>query len=92
VGKLVFSLEYLPAAMRDMAGIVRYVSIELHNPDAADWLAVKLFEAGERLNLFYTPSCKIKQFSSGIYKKEKGLAVSNLKFVGLFLFLIIFNL
>jgi len=57
MGKSVFSLEYLLVAMRDMAGIVRYISTELQNPDAADQLAVKLFEAGECPNLFHTSSC-----------------------------------
>ena len=47
-----YSLEYLPAARRDMIDIVRYISRELGNPAAADRLALKLIEAGESIPPF----------------------------------------
>ena len=56
-----YELEYLPAARQDMIDIVRYISDELGNPDAAERLAAELIEAGERLTEFpyaypaYTP-------------------------------------
>ena len=34
-----YKLEYLPVARKDMIEIVRYISRELQNPDAADRLA-----------------------------------------------------
>ena len=34
-----YKLEYLPVARKDMLEIVRYISGELQNPDAADHLA-----------------------------------------------------
>ena len=34
-----YKLEYLPVARKDMLEIVRYISRELQNPDAADRLA-----------------------------------------------------
>ena len=37
-----YKLEYLPVARKDMLEIVRYISRELQNPDAADRLAVEL--------------------------------------------------
>ena len=43
-GNGLYKLEYLPVARKDMIEIVRYISRELQNPDAADRLAV---EAGE---------------------------------------------
>ena len=36
-----YKLEYLPVARKDMLEIVRYISGELQNPDAADHLAVE---------------------------------------------------
>ena len=40
-----YKLEYLPVARKDMIEIVRYISRELQNPDAADRLAVELVNA-----------------------------------------------
>ena len=40
-----YKLEYLPVARKDMLEIVRYISGELQNPDAADRLAVELVDA-----------------------------------------------
>lgn len=40
-----YKLEYLPVARKDMLEIVRYISRELQNPDAADRLAVELIDA-----------------------------------------------
>ena len=42
-----YKLEYLPVAQRDMVEIVRYISGELQNPDAADRLAMALVNAAE---------------------------------------------
>ena len=42
-----YKLEYLPVARKDMIEIVRYISRELQNPDAADRLAVELVNAAE---------------------------------------------
>ena len=42
-----YRLEYLPAAQKDMVEIVRYISQELQNPDAAESLAVALVNAAE---------------------------------------------
>ena len=44
-----YTLEYLPAARQDMIEIVRYISMELKNPSAADQLATKLIEAGDSI-------------------------------------------
>lgn len=62
-----YNLEYLPAARQDMVEIVRYISIELGNPAAADRLAAELIEAGERIPKFpyanpaYTPIRPLKR-------------------------------
>lgn len=47
-----YKLEYLPVAQQDLIDIVRYISQELQNPDAADRLAVELVEAVDKLSLF----------------------------------------
>lgn len=47
-----YKLEYLPVARKDMLEIVRYISGELQNPDAADCLAVKLVDAAESVLTF----------------------------------------
>lgn len=47
-----YKLEYLPVARQDLIDIVRYISQELKNPDAANHLAVKLVEAAERVTAF----------------------------------------
>ena len=47
-----YSLEYLPAARRDMVDIVRYISIELKNPAAAAQMAEELIEAGNDIMTF----------------------------------------
>ncbi len=47
-----YNLEYLPVAVKDMVEIVRYISMELQNPAAADRIAGKLIEAGESLKSF----------------------------------------
>ncbi len=41
-GNGLYKSEYLPVARKDMIEIVRYISRELQNPDAADRLAVEL--------------------------------------------------
>lgn len=55
-----YKLEYLPVARKDMLEIVRYISGELQNPDAADRLAVKLVDAAESVLTFpyATPTCQ----------------------------------
>ena len=47
-----YKLEYLPVARKDMIEIVRYISRELQNPDAADRLAVELVNAAESVLTF----------------------------------------
>lgn len=47
-----YKLEYLPVARRDMIEIVRYISLELQNPTAADQLAMELIEAGDSIPKF----------------------------------------
>ena len=47
-----YKLEYLPVARKDMLEIVRYISRELQNPDAADRLAGELVNAAEGVLLF----------------------------------------
>lgn len=47
-----YKLEYLPVARKDMLEIVRYISQELQNPDAAARLAVELVDATEGVLLF----------------------------------------
>ena len=47
-----YKLEYLPSARQDMIEIVRYISRELGNPQAAEKLAVRLIEAGESILAF----------------------------------------
>lgn len=47
-----YSLEYLPVARKDMLEIVRYISRDLQNPDAAEHLAVELVNAAESLLTF----------------------------------------
>ena len=42
-----YKLEYLPVARKDMLEIVRYISRELQNPDAADRLAGEFVNAAE---------------------------------------------
>ena len=44
-----YKIEYLPIAQQDMIDIVRYISIELKNPDAAECLAEKFVEAAESI-------------------------------------------
>lgn len=58
---MVFRLEYLPIARRDMVEIVQYISRELYNPSAAAKLATEFIESTDRLsqypysNKIYTP-------------------------------------
>ena len=47
-----YKLEYLPVARKDTLEIVRYISQELQNPDAAARLAVELVDATEGVLLF----------------------------------------
>lgn len=47
-----YKLEYLPVARKDMLEIVRYISQEVQNPDAAARLAVELVDATEGVLLF----------------------------------------
>lgn len=61
-----YNLEYLPVARQDMVEIVRYISIDLKNPEAADRLAAELIEAGDSIPAFpyanpaYTPIRPLK--------------------------------
>jgi len=47
-----YKLEYLPIARQDMADIVRYISHELYNPEAAEKLAVEMIKAADGLPTF----------------------------------------
>ena len=47
-----YKLEYLPVARKDMLEIVRYISGELKNPNAADHLAVELINVMENVLTF----------------------------------------
>lgn len=47
-----YKLEYLPIARQDMADIVRYISHELCNPEAAEKLALEMIEAADGLPAF----------------------------------------
>lgn len=47
-----YRLEFLPIAEQDMVDIVKYISVDLDNPTAADNLAVKLIKSIERLQQF----------------------------------------
>lgn len=44
-----YSLDYLPIAMKDMVDIVTYVHKELQNPTAASKLSEKMINCAERL-------------------------------------------
>ena len=61
-----YKLEYLPIAQQDMIDIVRYISYELKNPDAAEHLAEKFVEAAESVLDFpyalpvYQPMASLK--------------------------------
>lgn len=47
-----YDLQYLPSARKDMVEAVRYISETLHNPTAAERLAVELIEAGDSILTF----------------------------------------
>ncbi len=47
-----YDLEYLPIAKKDMVDIVRYISLDLQNPDAANHLATVLINAAENVRSF----------------------------------------
>lgn len=47
-----YDLQYLPSARKDMVEAVRYISETLHNPTAAEQLAVELIEAGDSISAF----------------------------------------
>ena len=47
-----YKVEYLPAARKDMLDIVRYISMQLQNPDAANHLAEEMVNAAENLREF----------------------------------------
>lgn len=44
-----YTLEYLPAAKKDMSEIAEYIGIKLSNPAAADELAEKMISEAEKL-------------------------------------------
>lgn len=58
---MLYKLEYLPAARKDILDIVKYISQKLANPDAAERLATAFIEKSESLkqmpyiNPVYTP-------------------------------------
>lgn len=61
-----YKLEYLPIALNDMLGIVKYIAGELKNPIAAENLSEELVKAAEALmdfpysNPVYTPMRPLK--------------------------------
>ena len=42
---MMYSIEYLPAALHDLVDIAAYIGVELDNPDAADRLAEDIAES-----------------------------------------------
>ena len=47
-----YQVAFLPIARQDMIDIIRYISLELASPDAAEILAVEMIEKAEGLALF----------------------------------------
>ena len=47
-----YNLTYLPAALNDMVEIIRYISVELKNPIAANHLSEEFVKAAEKLTDF----------------------------------------
>lgn len=47
-----YQLEFLPIARKDMIDIVRYLSVDLQNPQSANNLADELIQVTERLREF----------------------------------------
>ena len=47
-----YKIRYLPVARQDMVEIAGYVAQALHNPAAAEHLAVELVEAADTLSAF----------------------------------------
>lgn len=73
---MLYRLEYLPVARKDMLDIVKYISGELSNPDAAGRLADMLIEKIEAfrempyINPAYTPIRPLKhEYRKAIVKK-----------------------
>ena len=66
-----YKLEYLPVAQKDMIEIVRYISRELQNPDAADRLAMELVNAAESVLTFpyATPAYRVIRPLKHEYRK-----------------------
>lgn len=60
-----YKLEFLPVAKKDMIDIVRYISLELKNPDAANRLAEDLIDSAEGVLKF--------PYSSKAYKPIRSL-------------------
>jgi len=63
-----YQLKYLPIAMRDMAEIARYISLDLFNPSAAQKLAEEMIKAAEMLTEF--PYSNAIHFSIKPFKQE----------------------
>ena len=45
---LLYKLEYLPAARKDLIDIAQYISKKLQNPEAANRLATRMIEEAEK--------------------------------------------
>lgn len=64
---MMYKLEYLPTALNDMVEIVKYISVELKNPIAANRLSEEFIKAAEGLTDFpysnpvYTPMRPLKR-------------------------------
>lgn len=63
---MMYTIEYLPIARRDMVDIAKYIGVKLANPDAAERLAEKMIESAENLSSMpykcptYTPIKPLK--------------------------------
>ena len=66
-----YKLEYLPVARKDMIEIVRYISRELQNPDAADRLAVELVNAAESVLTFPYAAPAYFEMSAKLFLKSE---------------------
>jgi len=71
-----YQLEFLPIAKQDMIEIVHYISHELHNPMAAENLAVDMITAAENLTEFPYINA-IHQSIKPLKKEYRKLIVKN---------------
>ena len=73
---MIYNLEFLPISLEDMINIVKYISIELKNPCAADELADKLINPAN--NLVFSPYINaVYKPLKPIFKEYRKLIVGN---------------